>query len=109
MSLLNQFSQLSAILFNEYSVLPEAITVNARLREDFGIDGDDVDALLIIISEDFGVDWNGFTFHRYFHEEPHLFSLLFEWYYRRCYGALKTITICHLLSVIASKIWFEPA
>ncbi|MEH2055677.1 MAG: hypothetical protein V7K97_05790 [Nostoc sp.] len=33
------------------------------------------------IAEQFEIDWHGFVFYRYFHEEPHLFSLLFEWYY----------------------------
>ncbi|MDZ7965738.1 MAG: hypothetical protein RM368_12305 [Nostoc sp. DedSLP03] len=51
----------------------------------------------------------GFIFYRYFHEEPHLFSLLFECYYRKRYGTLKTITVSHLLSVIECGVWFEPS
>jgi hypothetical protein len=105
----NRFNQLAAILSNELSVQTKDITLNTRLREDLKIDGDDVDTLFFKIAEQFGVDWQGFVFYRYFHEEAHLFSLLFEYYYRKRHGTLKTITVSHLLSVIKCGVWFEPS
>ena len=86
----------------------EDITLDTRLREDLKIDGDEVDELLCEIAEHFEVDWQGFISYRYFHEEPHLFSLLFQCYHTR-HGALKTITVNHLLSVIDRGVWFEPS
>ncbi|MGF1934499.1 MAG: DUF1493 family protein [Nostoc sp. ChiQUE02] len=109
MSFTDKFNQLAAILSNELGVQTKDITLNTRLREDLKIDGDDVDELFCKITEQFGIDWQGFIFYRYFREEPHLFSLLFECYYRKRHGILKTITVSHLLSVIESGVWFEPS
>ncbi|WP_174712748.1 DUF1493 family protein [Nostoc sp. TCL240-02] len=77
MSFTERFNQLAAIVSNELGVQTKDITLNTRLREDLKIDGDDVDVLFCKIAEQFGVDWQGFVFYRYFHEEPHLFSLTF--------------------------------
>lgn len=109
MSFTDRYNQLAAILSHELGVQTKYITLNTRLREDLKIDGDDVDVLFCKIAEQFGVDWQGFVFYRYFHEESHLFSLFFESYYRKRYGTLKTITISHLLSVIECGVWFEPS
>ncbi|MEH2176814.1 DUF1493 family protein [Nostoc sp.] len=109
MSFTDRFNQLAAIISNELGVQTKDITLNIRLREDLKIDGDDVEELFYKIAEQFGIDSQGFVFYRYFHEEPHLFSLLFECYYRKRYGTLKTITISHLLSVIECGVWFEPS
>ncbi|MEH2162090.1 MAG: DUF1493 family protein [Nostoc sp.] len=109
MSFTDRFNQLAVILSHELGVQIKHIALNTRLREDLKIDGDDVDVLFCKIAEQFGVDWQGFAFCCYFHEEPHLFFLLFESYYRKRHGALKTITISHLLSVIECGVWFEPS
>ncbi len=107
MTFTDRFKQLTAILSEQLSVQREDITLDTRLREDLKIDGDDVDELLCKIAEQFEVDWHGFVFYRYFHKEPHLFSLLFEWYYHKRHGVLKTITVSHLVSVIERGVWFE--
>ncbi|HEY9658114.1 MAG TPA: DUF1493 family protein [Allocoleopsis sp.] len=52
----------------------DTITSQTRLREDLHLDGDEADRLLIGLTDQFGVDLNGFDFYRYFREEPHLFS-----------------------------------
>ncbi|NEU78619.1 DUF1493 family protein [Nostoc sp. UIC 10630] len=109
MSFTDRFNQLAAILSNEVGVQTKDITLNTRLREDLKIDGDDADVIFYKIAEQFSVDWQGFVFYRYFHEEAHLFSLLFEYYYRKRHGKLKTINVNHLLSVIERGGWFEPS
>lgn len=109
MTFTDKFNQLAAILSDQMSVRIEDITLNTRLREDLKIDGDEVDELLCKIAEQFEVDWHGFGFYHYFHEEPHLFSLLFEWYYHKRHGPLKTITVSHIVLVIERRVWFEPS
>jgi hypothetical protein len=106
MSFTDIFNQITAILSNELGVRTEDITLDTRLREDLKIDGDEVDTVFCRIAEQFRIDWQGFIFYHYFHEEPHLFSLLFECYYRKRYGVLKTITVNHLVSVIERGVWF---
>ncbi|KAF3883729.1 MULTISPECIES: DUF1493 family protein [Nostocales] len=106
---MDTFNQLAVILSNEIGVRRQDITLHARLREDLKIDGDDVHVLFSKITENWKIDWHGFVFYRYFHEEPHLFSLLFNWYYRLRHGILKTITVSHLMLVIEHGVWFEPS
>lgn len=108
MELTDRFNLLAAIFCEQLSLPRENITLNTRLREDLKIDGDEVDELLCKIAEHFEIDWHGFNFYRYFHEEPHLFSLIYQCYYHKRHGVLKTITVNHLLSVIERGVWFEP-
>ncbi|HIK06158.1 MAG TPA: DUF1493 family protein [Trichormus sp. M33_DOE_039] len=93
---------------HQLGIPTDEISLNTRLREDLKIDGDEVEEIFYKISEYFDIDWQGFVFYRYFYEEPHLFSQIFNLYYRQHYGKLKTITVSHLVSVVECGFWFEP-
>ncbi len=92
-------------------VSPMQISLSTRLREDLGLWGDDVDELFIELHKEFGTDFCGLDFHRYFKEELHLFWPIFL----LCRGLVwgkwgnETITMEHLISVVESGKWMDPA
>ena len=81
----------------------EKIRPSTRLKEDLGINGDDVDDFLSFLV-DLGVDLSKFDFYHYFSEEPHLF-----WIFRKKnWGPKITLTGADIVRVIQARTWIEP-
>jgi acyl carrier protein len=59
------------------SGIPAAkLSLEQRLLQDLGIDGDDASELLLDLSGQFGVDLTALNFEKHFRPEPNLFSVL---------------------------------
>jgi hypothetical protein len=88
----------------------EHISPGTRLREDLGLDGDDVDEFLEGLADRFGVDLTGFDFYRYFREEPHLLWLFTQWWHARRRGQWQTqpITVADVVRTVREKRWIAP-
>ena len=54
----------------------EKLTMESRLLQDLGVDGDDADELLTVFAEEFHVDMTSFRFSKHFRSEPSLLDLL---------------------------------
>jgi acyl carrier protein len=52
------------------------LTMESRLLQDLGVDGDDADELINAYAEEFGVDMASFRFSTHFRSEPSLLRLL---------------------------------
>lgn len=87
----------------------ERINPSSRLREDIGLDGDDVDELLSYLVKEFCIDISSFDFYRYFKEEPH-FGNLTQWLIpqHKANKRLKTITVADVVRSIQAKSWIDP-
>ena len=87
----------------------QRVTPTTRLREDLGLDGDDVDAFLQALVQKVGVNLAGFDFYRYFREEPHLLWSITQYFQARRRGEWKThpITIAHVVDVVRGGRWTD--
>jgi len=86
------------------------IRPSTRLREDLGLDGDDVEPFLKAFAAQFSVDLSGFEFRRHFRDEPTLISpilwLCEGWRHRR--WRTQPVTIEHLVRVVEAGRWIDP-
>ncbi|MBP7051886.1 MAG: DUF1493 family protein [Phycisphaerae bacterium] len=91
-------------------VASEKIGLSARLRQDLGVDGDDVDDLFLALRDEFGTDFSGLDFPRHFREELHMLSPLFFLYRGLAHGRWGngTITVKHLVRVVQAGRWVDP-
>ena len=87
----------------------QGIKSSSRLREDLGLDGDDVDEFLSFLVKEFCLDISAFDFYRYFREEPH-FGNLTQWLlpWHKANKRLKTITVADVVRSIQKKCWIDP-
>jgi len=87
----------------------QSATLETRVLQDLGFDGDSFDEFMDLLSDQFGCDMSGFQFERYCHSEGELlfpFSTL-RWVRRR-FGHnenLEPVTLGMLAEVLRQKRW----
>lgn len=109
-------------LVSRHSGVPEAeITLESRLVEDLGIDGDDGHEFLEAFAHEFGVDLSRMHVFNYFEDEPPfsgasslipvvaMFSKRFREYLRHVARGRRTITVRNLVASARAGHWIRPA
>lgn len=85
------------------SGIPAAkLSLEQRLLQDLGIDGDDATELLLDLSREFGVDLNALKIEKHFRSEPNLFSVWRSPSVKRKEYSEKTPVTIHDLIVAAN-------
>src|SRR5947207_1741609 len=84
------------LISDQTGVNADQISIETRLNQDLGINGDDADELLSLYAEAFGVNMNAFEFHRHFQDEPHL-SNFWRWWIPGLGPKLDPITVRDLV------------
>jgi hypothetical protein len=75
------------------------------INHDLPVDGDDAYELLMSIKNEFGTDFDGFDFYRYFRDEG---AVMFpSGLFRRFYKKKNSLTIQHLIDVVEKGSWFD--
>ncbi|MFN5301649.1 MAG: DUF1493 family protein, partial [Pseudanabaena sp.] len=87
----------------------DKITLQTRLREDLGLDGDDVEEFCTGLTDRFKVNLEGFDFYQYFRDEPNLMSSIFYLWRGIRYKKWHTvpITVDHLVRVVQIGKWLN--
>jgi hypothetical protein len=85
----------------------KSIDPAARIFQDLSISGHDAGDLLDRLHREFGTSFAGLDFEAYFPDEGDgmLYALLFN---RLGWFKKKSMTVEHLIAVVAAGKWFEP-
>ena len=108
-------------LVSGQSGVPEAeISLDTRLFEDLGMDGDDGHELLEAFADEFGVDMSGMAPLNYFGDEPPIwgistlipiiacFNKRFRTYARHAMRGRRTLTVRSLVASARAQRWITP-
>jgi hypothetical protein len=84
------------------------LSLEDRLLQDLGIDGDDAAELLMDVSRAHGLDLSGLEFDRHFRSEPSLFSIFrYPSAKQRELAEKAPITIADMIRAVRAGRWFE--
>ena len=81
------------------------LSLESRLLQDLGVDGDDASELLCDFAAQARVDLSSLTFDDHFRGEPTLLSAVAPWRYKRLFYAKKPITIRDLVHAAEQGKW----
>lgn len=98
------FEQVAKRLSELQGMPIDKIKPSTRLREDLGLNGDDVDDFLVFLTE-LGVDLAKFDFFQYFSDEPHML-----WIFRKQNWRPKiTLTVAEIVRTVEARTWIGPS
>jgi acyl carrier protein len=114
------FDRVRGLVSGQSGVPQEEITLETRLVEDLGLDGDDGHELLEAFADEFGVDMSGMAPLNYFDDEPPMFystalipavarfSPRFAAYVRRSTRGRRSLTVRSLVASARAQRWLTP-
>jgi acyl carrier protein len=114
------FDRVRGLVSGQSGVPEHEITLETRLVEDLGIDGDDGDELLEAFADEFNVDMSGMAPLNYFGDEPPIwaistlipivarFNKRFRTYARHAMRGRRTLTVRSLVASARAQRWITP-
>jgi uncharacterized protein DUF1493 len=82
------------------------MSLETRLQQDMGVDGDDAEELIFAFAVEFDVDMTGFQWARHFHSEAFLSSWLFTLLHRELVEPADVpVTVQDLVTAAETRKW----
>ena len=116
----SHFDRVRGLVSGQTGVPASEITLETRLFEDLGMDGDDGHELLEAFADEFGVDMSRMALFNYFDDEPPFsassslipvvafFSPQFRAYLHHVARGRRTITVRNLVASAQARRWITP-
>ncbi len=116
----SHFDRVRGLVSGQSGVPESEITMETRLLEDLGMDGDDGDEFLEAFADEFGVDMSRMAPFNYFNDEPpalgysslipliEYFDPQFRAYVRHSTRGERTLTVRNLVASARAKRWITP-
>jgi acyl carrier protein len=114
------FDRVRGLVSGQTGVPESEITLETRLYEDLGMDGDDGDEFLAAFADEFGLDIGGVAPLNYFNDESALseYSMMipaiavvsrrFRAHARRCVRGVRALSVRNLVASAQARRWIRP-
>lgn len=100
---MNNYTKLSKLIADYCVIDTSEIKLNAYLRKDIGLDGDDAIEFFLLIEKEFEVNCSEFSFSDYFHGEGISIKETLKFFFTSNKKQYKDLKISDLLYMIESK------